>query len=62
MATKLEQAKAKLRAEGTTIKAWAKAKGFSIHSVRAVIAGHNKGHYGEAHRIAVALGLKEATE
>lgn len=48
----------RLRNEGKTVTAWAKEHGFPVRAVRAVISGHNKGHYGQAHRIAVALGLK----
>lgn len=48
----------KLREEGKTIPQWAKEHGFPVRAVRAVVYGHNKGHYGQAHIIAVALGLK----
>jgi len=47
------------RAEGTTMTRWAKARGFSRESVYAVLSGRSKGERGEAHKIAVALGLKE---
>lgn len=50
-----------LWAEGKTVASWAKEHGFSERAVRAVISGHNKGNYGQAHQIAVALGLKEAS-
>jgi len=49
----------RLRYEGKTVTQWAKEHGFPIRAVRAVISGHNKGNYGQSHRIAVALGLKE---
>lgn len=48
----------RLRAEGKTVTAWAKENGYPVQAVRSVIYGHNKGHYGQAHKIAVALGLK----
>ncbi|MBK8439145.1 MAG: DNA-binding protein [Rhodobacter sp.] len=48
----------RLRAEGKTVAEWAKDNDFPVNAVRSVIAGHNKGHYGQAHKIAVALGLK----
>jgi gp16 family phage-associated protein len=48
----------RLRNEGKTVTAWAKENGYPVRSVRAVISGHNKGHFGQAHKIAVALGLK----
>jgi gp16 family phage-associated protein len=48
----------RLRSEGTTVPEWARKHGFPVRAVRAVISGHNKGHYGQAHKIAVALGIK----
>lgn len=39
----------KLREEGKTIPQWAKEHGFPVRAVRAVVYGHNKGHYGQAH-------------
>lgn len=59
MARTAEQAKQALRRDGVTIKAWAKQRCFPVTCVRAVLTGHNKGHYGQAHEIAVALGIKE---
>lgn len=59
MAMTAEQVKAKLRQRGVTIKAWAEKNGFPAASVRAVLNGHNQGNYGQSHKIAVALGLKE---
>lgn len=47
-----------LGAEGRTVASWAKEHGCSERAVRAVISGHNKGNYGQAHEIEVALGLK----
>lgn len=44
---------------GTTIRSWASKHGFNEQIVYAVINGGNKGNYGEAHRAAVLLGLKE---
>jgi gp16 family phage-associated protein len=44
--------------EGKTVSEWAKERGFPVRAVRAVIYGHNQGNWGQAHRIAVALGLK----
>ncbi len=56
------QVKAELRAKGETITSWACRKDFPLRSVRAVLSGHNKGHYGVAHDISVALGLKDQTK
>lgn len=47
-----------LHAEGKTVSVWAKEHGFPVRAVRAVIYGQNKGSWGQAHQIAVALGLK----
>lgn len=54
----LEQVKEDFEKEGKTFSAWATEKGFNYRTVIAVINGTNKGKYGEAHRVAVALGLK----
>ena len=55
-----EEVKQKLRAKGLTVQQWATGQGFNVRAVRAVLYGHNKGHYGQAHKIAVALGMKKA--
>ncbi len=59
MAITLKAARDKLKAEGLTAQDWAKRYGFPIRSVRAVLSGHNKGNYGQSHKIAVALGIKD---
>jgi len=43
---------------GVSVSAWADHHGFRRGSVYAVLGGRSKGRRGEAHRIAVALGLK----
>lgn len=43
---------------GLAVSDWADAHGFHRESVYAVLSGRSKGRRGEAHRIAVALGLK----
>lgn len=55
---KPEQVKAKLKAEGKTISQWAEEHGFKRNRVYRVLNGFDKCHYGLAHEIAVALGLK----
>lgn len=50
---------ARMRENGVTVKAWADAHGFSKYTVTDVLRGHRKGLRGEAHRVAVALGLKK---
>lgn len=52
------EARAALRANGLTTKAWAEAHGFKRETVMDLLLGRRAGHYGEAHRAAVALGLK----
>lgn len=44
--------------EGVTVTEWAAARGYSRRLVYAVIAGKAKGDWGQAHDIAVALGMK----
>ena len=43
---------------GITVSSWAKANDFSRLTVMDVLLGRRAGHHGEAHRVAVALGLK----
>lgn len=57
-----KEAKQNLIAQGQSIAGWARENGFSVPSVRAVLAGHNKGNFGESHKVAVALGLKVPPE
>jgi gp16 family phage-associated protein len=54
----LDDAKAQLKASGTSIRQWASKHGFSEHNVHAVLGGKNKATRGESFRIAVALGIK----
>lgn len=46
---------------GISIGSWAKANGFQRERVYSVLDGRNKAKYGEAHKIAVALGLKKGS-
>lgn len=52
--------KRKLRffSDGQEISAWAMENGFNKDLVYGVLAGRTKGQRGQAHHIAVALGLK----
>lgn len=52
----------RLRRQGLSVTKWAEINGFNVRAVRAVPYGHNKGYYGNSHRIAVALGMKEAAD
>lgn len=53
------EVKKQFTAEGVSISNWARTRGFSVVMVYRVLAGTTKGTRGEAHKIAVALGLKE---
>ena len=53
------QVKADFARKGMPIARWAAANAVSRFVVYQVLSGKNKGHYGEAHRVAVMLGLKD---
>lgn len=53
-----EMFKARLRAEGKPITVWAKEHDFPVLDVYRVLNGVYKAHYGRAHEIAVAAGIK----
>jgi len=54
------QVKAKFAKEGKTFSQWSQENGFNYRTVIAVVNEVNKGRRGEAHRVAVALGIKSA--
>lgn len=49
-----------LRIHGLTVSQWAREKGFPLDTVYAVLSGRAAGHWGQAHEVAVALGLKQS--
>lgn len=53
------QAQACLIRQGKSVAAFAREHGLSRHTVYEVLSGKKKGRYGEAHRAAVLLGIKE---
>lgn len=53
-----EQAKQELRDHGISISEWARQNGFSASTVYYVINGKRPALYGESHKVAVALGIK----
>ncbi len=57
-----QQIKQKFRREGKTFAAWAEEHGYEPNRVYRVLNGIDKGHYGQAHEIAVKLGLKTTHE
>lgn len=56
-----DQARAALESKGVSIAQWAVANGFSTGLVYEVLAGRKKCLRGQAHEIAVKLGLKAGT-
>lgn len=56
------QVRQRFRREGRTLAQWARDRGYKPNKVYRVMAGIDKGYYGEAHTIAVELGLKARPE
>ena len=54
-----EKIKKQFRQRGETITDWATRHGYPRREVYRVLNGQAKGYYGQAHEIAVKLGLKE---
>ncbi|MFT7775345.1 DNA-binding protein [Roseateles sp.] len=57
---RLTQVKEAFEARGLSIAEWARANGFDAPMVYAVLAGRVQARRGKAHRIAMALGVKQA--
>jgi gp16 family phage-associated protein len=53
-----DQIKTKFRMRGLTISQWARDHGYKPAKVIRVLNGFDKGNYGQAHEIAVKLGMK----
>lgn len=53
--------KATLRRQGKTIRQWAAEHGYPAGAVYRVLNGVDKAHFGRAHDIAVAAGIKTST-
>lgn len=58
----LAEARRELEIQGLTIAGWARAHGLRPRSVYDVLTGRNRGKFGEAHTIAVLLGVKDGGE
>lgn len=56
-----EEVKAEFRRNGITITAWARANGFEKVAVHRVMSGKAKCYRGNAHCIAIKLGLKDGS-
>ncbi len=53
-----DQVKQRFRQRGITITQWAEKHGYKRNAVYRVLNGFDKANYGQAHEIAVALGIK----
>jgi gp16 family phage-associated protein len=53
-----DQVRETMRLAGVTLTQWAEQRGYRREAVYRVLSGRDKAHYGQAHDIAVALGLK----
>lgn len=47
---------------GVTVREWSRKHGFHPEIVYSVLRGKTKGRFGQAHEIAIALGIKEPPE
>ena len=56
---KLTAIRAQFQRAGISVSEWARVNGFDRMTVVDVLRGQRQGLRGEAHRVAVALGLKE---
>lgn len=54
-----DEARAEFQRQGISISKWATANGFSTNLVFEVLAGRKKCSRGQAHNIAVKLGIKD---
>lgn len=54
--------KARLRSQGKTIRQWSAEHGFPVSAVYRVLNGVDKAHFGRAHEIAVAAGIKATAD
>lgn len=57
-----EQVKQRFKQRGITVTQWSEENGFKRNAVYRVLNGFDKAHYGQAHDIAVALGIKATEE
>lgn len=55
----IAEVKEDMRRRGETAAAWSRENGVSTDTVRGVLCGRIKGRNGEAHKVAVLLGIKE---
>ena len=55
----IEQVRKEFHYRGETITGWAHKHGFCPDHVRDVLRGKAKGKFGESHKIAITLGIKD---
>lgn len=56
----IQSFKTRLRSQGKTIRQWSEENGFKVSAVYRALNGVEKGHFGQAHAILVAAGIKQA--
>lgn len=54
-----EEVKADFARKGISLSAWARQNGIHPKQVHDVLSGRTRGKYGDAHKIAVLLGIKD---
>jgi gp16 family phage-associated protein len=54
-----QEVKRKLWSQGSNLKEWALANGYSPRLVSDVVRGVNRANYGKGYEIAVKLGIKQ---
>lgn len=54
-----DEVRAEFQRKGVSIASWAAANNLNVNMVFEVLSGRKKGIRGQAHKIAVLLGLKE---
>ncbi|WP_422058640.1 DNA-binding protein [Sphingomonas sp.] len=59
MKRRVAAVRARFEAEGISFADWSREKGFAYSTVKAVLTGNRQCRFGESHKIAVALGLKD---
>lgn len=52
--------RSRLRAQGITLNQWARERGYSPKLVHEILSGRRPCTRGNSHRIAVAVGIKDA--
>lgn len=54
-----QEAREDIRRRGLTVRQWSKSHELNEKTVFQVLGGRNKGDFGEAHKAAVLLGIKD---